>query len=96
MASAGSYNAGGLMAARFFLGVAEASIAPALAVIVSMWYKKSEQPLRHGVWFMGNVIAGFFSSLLAYAISFIKASVSPWVVGSPMDGQVSQLDGTSY
>lgn len=80
IASAGSFNASGLLAARFFLGVAEASIAPGLATMVSMWYKKSEQPLRHGVWFMGNVMAGFFSSLLSYAISFIKADISPWQV----------------
>ncbi|KAL2678814.1 hypothetical protein Neosp_009565 [[Neocosmospora] mangrovei] len=52
IASAGSFNASGLLAARFFLGVAEASIAPGLATMVSMWYKKSEQPLRHGILFI--------------------------------------------
>ncbi|KAH8681946.1 major facilitator superfamily domain-containing protein [Xylariales sp. PMI_506] len=93
MISASSFNAGGLMVARFFLGVAEASIAPSLAVLVAMWYKKSEQPLRHGVWFMGNVIAGFFAALLAYAISKIKASVSPWVILFILFGGVTMLWG---
>ncbi|UPK92305.1 hypothetical protein LCI18_003240 [Fusarium solani-melongenae] len=93
IASAGSFNASGLLAARFFLGVAEASIAPGLATMVSMWYKKSEQPLRHGVWFMGNVMAGFFSSLLSYAISFIKADISPWKILFIIYGSVTMLWG---
>ncbi|RSL84892.1 hypothetical protein CEP51_003651 [Fusarium floridanum] len=93
IASAGSFNASGLLAARFFLGVAEASIAPGLATMVSMWYKKSEQPLRHGVWFMGNVMAGFFSSLLSYAISFIKADISPWQILFIIFGSVTMLWG---
>ncbi|KAJ4168957.1 hypothetical protein NW754_010889 [Fusarium falciforme] len=93
IASAGSFNASGLLAARFFLGVAEASIAPGLATMVSMWYKKSEQPLRHGVWFMGNVMAGFFSSLLSYAISFIKAGISPWQILFIIFGSVTMLWG---
>ncbi|RSL57763.1 hypothetical protein CEP54_008155 [Fusarium duplospermum] len=93
IASAGSFNASGLLAARFFLGVAEASIAPGLATMVSMWYKKSEQPLRHGVWFMGNVMAGFFSSLLSYAISFIKADISPWQILFIIFGSVTMLRG---
>lgn len=76
---AGTSNYKGLLAARFFLGAAESVIAPSLAVLVSMWYKKSEQPLRHGVWFLGNVTAGFFASLLAYAISHIQG-FSPWKV----------------
>ncbi|RSL94882.1 hypothetical protein CEP52_012385 [Fusarium oligoseptatum] len=93
IASAGSFNASGLLAARFFLGVAEVSIAPGLATMVSMWYKKSEQPLRHGVWFMGNVMAGFFSSLLSYAISFIKADISPWQILFILFGSVTMLWG---
>lgn len=80
MTTAGCFNSSGLLAARFFLGVAEASVAPALAIIVSMWYKRSEQPLRHGAWFMGNVISGFFSSLLAYGISMIDSSLANWAV----------------
>ncbi|KAM3566996.1 hypothetical protein ARSEF4850_000030 [Beauveria asiatica] len=36
----------GLLANRFFLGVTEAAVAPGLGVLISMWYKRSEQPLR--------------------------------------------------
>ncbi|KAG5977429.1 hypothetical protein E4U55_006763 [Claviceps digitariae] len=70
-------NAGGLLANRFFLGVAESAIAPGLTIVVSMWYKRSEQPLRHAAWFMGPTFAGIFGSLLAYAIGHVD-SIKPW------------------
>jgi len=73
------FNAQGLLAIRFFLGVAEAAIGPGLTVIVAMWYKRSEQPLRHGAWFMGNVIAGIFGGLLAYGVGHVQ-SIAPWKV----------------
>ena len=40
-------NFGGLMAARFFLGVGEAAIAPGFALLTGMFYKRQEQPLRY-------------------------------------------------
>lgn len=72
-------NAAGLLAQRFFLGLLEAPIAPGLSLIVSMWYKRSEQPLRHAGWFMGNSLAGMVGSILAYGIGHID-SIPPWKV----------------
>lgn len=80
MLTATPFNAEGLLAIRFFLGAAEAAIGPGLTVIVAMWYKRSEQPLRHGAWFMGNVVAGIFGGILAYAIGHVR-SIAPWKVG---------------
>jgi MFS family permease len=68
MLTAVGHNAPGLLAVRFFLGAAEAVIGPGLTVIVAMWYKRSEQPLRHGAWFMGNVVAGVFGGIIAYGV----------------------------
>ncbi|KAL1900572.1 hypothetical protein Sste5346_002295 [Sporothrix stenoceras] len=94
LCTTGTTNAAGLLVARFFLGVTEAAIAPGLTVLVSMWYTRSEQPLRHGVWFMGNVIAGFFASLLAYGISFVKSPVlQPWQVLFLLFGGVTVVWG---
>ncbi|KAF7555668.1 hypothetical protein G7Z17_g1960 [Cylindrodendrum hubeiense] len=93
LATAGTSNGAGLMAARFFLGVAEASVAPALTVLVSMWYKTSEQPLRHGVWFLGSVTSGFFASLLAYGISLTKSSIHPWQIMFILFGGVTFVWG---
>ncbi len=79
MLTAASFNDKGIIAVRFFLGVTEAAIAPGLSIVVSMWYKRSEQPFRHGIWFQGITIAGIFGGLLAYGIGHIK-SIAPWKV----------------
>ncbi|TWU72972.1 hypothetical protein ED733_003903 [Metarhizium rileyi] len=77
MLTATSFNSGSLLATRFFLGITEAPIAPGLTIVVSMWYKRSEQPLRHAAWFLGNTCAGIFGGLLAYAIGHVK-SIATW------------------
>lgn len=75
-------NAGGLLATRFFLGVAESVIAPGLTVVISMFYKRREQPLRHAAWFLGNTCAGLFGGLLNYGIGHMT-SIAPWRVCAP-------------
>ncbi|KAL4865238.1 hypothetical protein BDV12DRAFT_154653 [Aspergillus spectabilis] len=77
MLMATTFNDKGLIAVRFFLGLTEAAIAPGLSIVVSMWYKRSEQPFRHGIWFQGITIAGIFGGLLAYGIGHVK-SIAPW------------------
>lgn len=67
----------GLWANRFFLGVSEAAVAPGLTVVISMWYKRSEQPLRQAAWFLGNTFAGIFGGLVAYGIGHVQ-SIEPW------------------
>jgi len=83
MLTATCSNAQGLLAIRFFLGATEAAIGPGLTVIVAMWYKRSEQPLRHGAWFMGNVVAGIVGGILAYAVGHVQ-SIAPWKVDPPV------------
>ncbi|KAJ5745459.1 pantothenate transporter [Penicillium odoratum] len=68
----------GIMIARFFLGAAEAAVSPGFSMITGMWYKREEQPLRHGVWFAGNSIATAFGGLLAYGIAHITGSFAAW------------------
>ncbi|KAF4546006.1 Major facilitator superfamily [Lasiodiplodia theobromae] len=79
MLMAACTNAGGLLAARFFLGMCEAAVAPGFSVVTSMWYKRSEQPLRHGAWFMGNVVSGLFGSILAYSMANVRSeTLAAW------------------
>lgn len=75
---AATKNATGLLIVRFFLGAAEASISPGFSLITGMWYKREEQPFRHGIWFFGNSVATMFGSLFAYAIAHIKGGLGPW------------------
>lgn len=69
----------GLMAARFFLGVGEASLAPGFALITGMFYKREEQPARQAAWFVGNSIATVVGGLVAYGIGLIQNNnVNNW------------------
>lgn len=43
-------NAGGLMALRFMMGMAEAPALPGLMLVTTMWYNQREQPLRTALW----------------------------------------------
>ena len=47
MCHAAAKSFGGLVAARFFLGVGEAAIAPGFSLITGMFYKREEQPARY-------------------------------------------------
>ncbi|PNP79309.1 hypothetical protein FNYG_07385 [Fusarium nygamai] len=64
-------NAKDLLTTRFFLGMAETAIAPGLSMIVAMWYKRSEQPLRQGAWFLGNTSAGILGGLVSYGFGHL-------------------------
>ncbi|KAI9227457.1 MAG: major facilitator superfamily domain-containing protein [Piptocephalis tieghemiana] len=62
-------NASGLLAARFFLGFAEAGLFPGVLYYLSMWYTRSEQAVRIGIFFAASNIAGAFGGLLAYGVA---------------------------
>ncbi|KAK7181938.1 hypothetical protein DPSP01_009533 [Paraphaeosphaeria sporulosa] len=71
---------GGLLAIRFFLGVAEAGFFPGVVMYLCYWYKPSERATRLAI-FAGSVaVAGAFSGLLATGISFLngKAGLAGW------------------
>jgi MFS family permease len=73
-------NFKGIMIARFFLGCTEASLSPGFTLITSLWYRTSEQPLRHGIWFCGNSISLVFGNLIAVGILQIKSALEAWQV----------------
>ncbi|PCG93307.1 Major facilitator superfamily domain, general substrate transporter [Penicillium occitanis (nom. inval.)] len=72
-------NYGGLLAVRFLLGVAEATITPAFMFITTTWYTRDEIPVRTGIWFSGNSIGGLVASLLAYGVGHIEHPLHPWM-----------------
>jgi len=59
----------GLLAARLFLGIAEAGLFPGVAYYLTMWYCRHEIQLRQTLFFSAASIAGAFSGLLAFGIS---------------------------
>ncbi|KAI5362879.1 Putative major facilitator superfamily, MFS transporter superfamily [Septoria linicola] len=63
------HNYEGLLAARFFLGLAEAGLFPGVNYYLSCWYKRSELGLRAATFFSAAALAGSFGGLLAAAIA---------------------------
>ncbi|KAI9893988.1 MAG: hypothetical protein M1814_004758 [Vezdaea aestivalis] len=58
----------GLLAARFFLGLAECNMLPGAFYVIGMWYKRSETQKRFSFFFNSASLAGAFGGLLAAAI----------------------------
>ena len=55
-----------MLALRFLLGMFDASISPAIMNIVSMFYTRSEQPLRMCVFLAFNGVATMVGALLVF------------------------------
>lgn len=58
----------GLLATRFFLGLAETGMFPGSFYLIGMWYKRSEAQRRYSFFFGSTSLAGAFGGLLASAI----------------------------
>lgn len=63
-----THNFQGMMAARFFLGVAEAGLFPGINYYLSCWYKRDEFGIRAAIFFSAAAVSGSFGGLLAAAI----------------------------
>lgn len=67
MALAKSYK--DLIILRVIIGALEAGFAPGILLIISSWYKRSEQSKRFAVYIGAAILSGAFGGLLAGAIT---------------------------
>ncbi|KXJ89538.1 major facilitator superfamily domain-containing protein [Microdochium bolleyi] len=58
-----------LIGFRVAMGVLEAGFAPGVILVISSWYKKSEQSKRFAVYISAAILSGAFGGLLAGAIT---------------------------
>lgn len=72
--TAGATSFPGLAAGRFFLGVFEAPLNPALVIITSSWWKKAEQPRRLGIWYSLVGVINMLVVLAFYGIAHMNVS----------------------
>ncbi|RMZ79259.1 hypothetical protein DV737_g3531, partial [Chaetothyriales sp. CBS 132003] len=70
--TAATHNYRGLLAARIFLGIFEAAIAPSLMLISTQWYTKSEQAPRFSFWYCGLGIGQIIGGIVSYAFQQVK------------------------
>jgi MFS family permease len=64
-------NYEGLLACRFFLGIAEGGMMPGIAYYLSCFYRRSELLFRVGIFITGATLAGAFGGLLAAGLTQI-------------------------
>ncbi|KAB5575353.1 major facilitator superfamily transporter [Coniochaeta sp. 2T2.1] len=77
---AAAHNFGGLLAARFFLGAFEASIAPAFVAITQMWWRRREQTIRVASWYAMNGVTNMVGSLITYGLGHINGSLKSYQI----------------
>ncbi|KIJ54749.1 hypothetical protein M422DRAFT_152666 [Sphaerobolus stellatus SS14] len=61
-----------LVGVRVCLGIAEAGLFPGVVYYLTIWYPRRELQYRIGLFFGAASVAGAFSGLLAFGISFLK------------------------
>jgi hypothetical protein len=72
-------NYAGILVLRFILGMFEAGISPAIMAIVSMFYKRSEQPTRMCIFLAFNGMATMVGALLGYGLGHATdTALKPW------------------
>lgn len=59
---------GSLVAVRFLLGAFESTISPSLIIITTMWYKRREQPIRVGLWYIGVGTGAITGALISFGL----------------------------
>ncbi|KAI0260071.1 MFS general substrate transporter [Gloeopeniophorella convolvens] len=63
-----------LIGVRVCLGVAEAGLFPGVVYYLSLWYPRAMLQFRVGIFFGAASLAGAFSGLLAFGISFMSGT----------------------
>lgn len=76
--TAAATNYATLLTARIFLGIFEAAIAPALMLISSQWYTKSEQAPRFSFWYCGLGIGQIVGGLVSWGFQQVDSSFEGW------------------
>ncbi|KFY15010.1 hypothetical protein V492_02283 [Pseudogymnoascus sp. VKM F-4246] len=73
MCVAAATNFGGLMAIRWFLGMAESAFFPLVIYYQTTFYRRTELARRLAIFYAGQSIASAFGGLLAFGVFRIKS-----------------------
>ncbi|CAG8274428.1 unnamed protein product [Penicillium olsonii] len=94
-ASAGAQNYRGLLVARIFLGIFEATVGPSLMLLSSQYYTRSEQAPRFTVWYMGLGVAQILGGLISFGFQHVHhASLDGWRIMFIVLGLVTAVVGS--
>jgi MFS family permease len=71
-------NFGGMMALRWFLGMAESAFFPLVIYYLTTFYRRGELARRLAIFYAASNIANAFSGLLAYGVFHINSKLDSW------------------
>ncbi|EGV64795.1 hypothetical protein PSN45_005147 [Yamadazyma tenuis] len=95
--SCAASNYASLLVLRFLLGMFECSITPGVVLIISIWYKRSEQGKRLGILLAANGCATILISPVAFGLSYITgAAIASWKILFLIFGSVTIVLGTFF
>lgn len=86
-------NFAGIASNRFLLGFLEATVNPGFVMIMSIWYRTTEQPLRLESYYCTNGIATMFGGLIGYAVGHITTGIPRWMYVFLIFGTLSIVAG---
>lgn len=69
---------GGLIPIRFFLGMVEAPIVPAIEITMGMFFVPAVQGALQPLWWISCMGAPIPGGFIAYGLLYIHSSVLPW------------------
>ncbi|KAF5368833.1 hypothetical protein D9758_003011 [Tetrapyrgos nigripes] len=73
-----TFDFGGIMTTRVFLGIFEAGFGPAIPLYFSLFYTKQEMGLRMAYWFGFAAVAGAFGGIIAFGIQHADIDIERW------------------
>ena len=91
--TAAAHNYASLLAARIFLGIFEAAIAPSLMLISSQWYTKSEAAPRFSIWYAGLGLGQILGGAVSYGFQHANGDFQGWKIMFLVLGLVTVLIG---
>jgi MFS family permease len=71
-------NYGGLIAIRFFLGIVESVLVPAMEITLGMFFTRKEQSYLQPIFWTTCMGAPVPAGFVAYGLLFSKSSMLPW------------------
>lgn len=94
--TAAAHDYRSLLAARIFLGIFEAAIAPSLMLISSQWYTKAEQAPRFSLWYCGLGFGQIIGGAVSYGFQHVEnTSFAGWRVMFIVLGAVTVVIGVA-
>ncbi|KAL3444811.1 major facilitator superfamily domain-containing protein [Aspergillus insuetus] len=97
IAHVGAKNYAGMLVLRFILGMAEACVSPCMMNFTSMFYKRSEQPLRMAVWLSANGTATMVGALLGFGLGHVhNTSLKSWQLIFLVIGLLNFITGVLF